>query len=74
MIAQIEKGLAMATGLNSLNSIRCFFRTCLRCWLRSIIGNHVTGAVTYNGEPVKKGFISFRPSDGHGQSFAVGNC
>lgn len=31
----------------------------------------VTGSVTYNGEPVQKGYITFRPSDGHGQSFAA---
>lgn len=31
----------------------------------------VEGTVTYNGEPVKKGYISFRPTEGSGQSFAA---
>lgn len=31
----------------------------------------VSGSVTYNGEPVKKGTISFRPTDGTGQSFGA---
>ena len=31
----------------------------------------VTGSVTYNGEPVKKGYISFQPSNGRGKSFAA---
>jgi hypothetical protein len=31
----------------------------------------VTGSVTYNGQPVKKGFISFQPSNGQGKSFAA---
>jgi hypothetical protein len=31
----------------------------------------VTGTVSYNGEPVNKGSISFRPTDGSGQSFAA---
>lgn len=31
----------------------------------------VSGTVSYNGEPVKKGAISFRPTNGAGQSFAT---
>jgi hypothetical protein len=31
----------------------------------------VAGKVTYNGQPVEKGTISFRPSDGKGQVFAA---
>jgi hypothetical protein len=31
----------------------------------------VNGSVTYNGEPVQKGTISFRPVDGTGQSFGA---
>ena len=31
----------------------------------------VTGTVTYNGELVEKGSISFRPIDGTGQSFGA---
>lgn len=31
----------------------------------------VSGTVTYNGEPVESGSISFRPVDGAGQSFAT---
>lgn len=31
----------------------------------------VTGSVTYNGESVKKGYVSFQPSDGRGKSFAA---
>jgi hypothetical protein len=31
----------------------------------------VTGKVTYNGEPVAKGTITFTPSDGMGQVFAA---
>lgn len=31
----------------------------------------VSGKVTYNGEPVENGYISFRPSDGRGKSFAT---
>ena len=31
----------------------------------------VTGSVTYNGEPVEKGTISFRPMDGTGQTFGA---
>ncbi len=31
----------------------------------------ITGTVTYNGEPVENGYISFRPAEGNGQSFAT---
>jgi hypothetical protein len=31
----------------------------------------VSGKVTYNGEPVEMGTISFRPADGKGQVFAA---
>ena len=31
----------------------------------------VSGTVTYNGEPVQKGYMSFAPSGGKGQSFAA---
>jgi len=30
----------------------------------------VSGKITYNGEPVEQGFISFRPADGMGQVFS----
>lgn len=33
--------------------------------------NTIEGSVTYNGEPVKQGYISFRPTDGTGQTFAA---
>jgi len=31
----------------------------------------ISGAVTYNGQPVEEGAISFRPADGTGQSFGA---
>jgi hypothetical protein len=31
----------------------------------------VSGKVTYNGEPVEQGFVSFRPADGMGQVFSA---
>jgi len=31
----------------------------------------ISGAVTYNGEPVEEGAISFRPAEGAGQSFGA---
>lgn len=31
----------------------------------------ITGKVTYNGEPVEAGAISFRPADGKGQVYAT---
>jgi hypothetical protein len=31
----------------------------------------VAGKVTYNGEPVEEGAITFRPADGKGQSFGA---
>jgi hypothetical protein len=31
----------------------------------------VSGTVTYNGEPVEQGAITFRPADGQGQSFGA---
>jgi hypothetical protein len=34
-------------------------------------GSSVNGKVTYNGQLVESGTISFRPPDGHGQVFAA---
>lgn len=31
----------------------------------------VSGKITYNGEPVEDGFVSFRPADGTGQVFSA---
>lgn len=31
----------------------------------------ISGTVTYNDKPVETGYISFRPADGRGQSFAT---
>lgn len=33
--------------------------------------NSVSGKITYNGEPVEDGFVSFRPADGMGQVFSA---
>jgi hypothetical protein len=34
-------------------------------------GSSIKGTVTYNGDPVESGTISFRPPDGQGQVFAA---
>ena len=31
----------------------------------------ITGAVTYNGQPVEEGSVTFRPTDGKGQAFGA---
>jgi hypothetical protein len=43
----------------------------LVCTIGCQQNNSIQGNVTYNGEPIEKGYISFRPTGGTGQSLAA---